>query len=344
MTTTTVSDSAAPKPKSPLRGGQLLRRRPELASLVGAIIVFVFFSVVAGEPFYSADGIATWLLPAAELGIIAVPVALLMISGEFDLSVGSTVGAAGMIVAVGVTEFNLPGTIAVLIAFGVALAIGWVNGMLVVKTGLPSFIVTLASLFLIAGCTVGLSKTFTGSTIISLNGEQENFWATRFLVSTVGGFSVEILWWIAITALGIWILARTPFGNSLLSTGGNLTAARNLGIGVNKTRIALFMSTSAAACMVGVMQALTFGSGDTTRGFQTEFQVIIAAVIGGCLLTGGYGSALGAALGALTFGMAQRGIPFAGWDTTWFQAFLGGVLLLAVLINLYVNKRSRRGS
>lgn len=324
--------------------GHLLGKRPELAALAGAVVVFVFFAFAGGAPFYSPAGIASWLLPAAEIGIMVVPVALLMISGEFDLSIGSTIASSGMIVVVSVSHFGLPIEVGVLIAFAVAAFVGWFNGMLVVRTGLPSFIVTLATLFIIAGSTVGLTKMLTGSTILSLYGAQNESLLSVLFNSKFGGFSVVILWWIAITLIGIWVLGRTRFGNAVFATGGNIEAARNLGVRVDRTRLSLFIYSSLAACLVGVMQVFSFGSGDVSRGFQMEFQVIIAAVIGGCLLTGGAGSVIGAALGALTFGMAQRGIPFAGWDTTWFKAFMGAVLLIAVLINLYVGKQVRRSS
>ena len=343
MSTKTLPPSMPAKAiKGPSRFGQLVATRPELAAFAGAVVVFVFFAVVGGPNFYSPAGIASWLLPAAEIGIIAIPVALLMIAGEFDLSVGATIASSGMIVAVTVNGFGLPVELGVVFALAAAAITGWVNGMLVIKTGLPSFIVTLATLFILQGCTVGLSKLLTGSTIISLNGAEEESFLTTLLVSKPGGFSLEILWWIVIAVFGAWVLGRTQFGNWIFAVGGNSSAARNLGVMADRTRVTLFVSSSVAAALVGVMQVLAFGSGDVTRGFQMEFQVIIAAVIGGCLLTGGYGSVAGAALGALTFGMAQQGIPFAGWDTTWFRAFMGGVLLIAVLINLYVSKQVRK--
>jgi simple sugar transport system permease protein len=156
----------------------------------------------------------------------------------------------------------------------------------------------------------------------------------------MGDFSREVLWWLVIVAAGTWVLTKTRFGNWIYSTGDNQTAARNMGVKTDQVRIKLFMATAAAACLVSVMQVLTFGSGDVSRGFQREFEAIIAAVIGGCLLTGGYGSVIGAAFGALTFGMATLGITYAGWDSNWFKAFLGAMLLIAVLANNWVRKKA----
>ncbi len=314
--------------------------RPELGALVGTVAVFVFFCFAAGQVFYSSEGIGNWLTPAAELGILAVPVALLMISGEFDLSIGSMITATGMIVAIAVSKYGIPLGISILLAFAFALAVGWLNGMLVVRTGLPSFIVTLAMLFLLAGVTIGMTRILTDSTIVSLGGVEEDSPIADVLVSKLGDFSLAVLWWIVIVGVGTWVLMKTRFGNWIFSTGDNPVAARNMGVKIDAVRIRLFMSTAAAACLVSVMQVLTFGSGDVTRGTQREFEAIIAAVIGGCLLTGGYGSVIGAAFGALTFGMATLGITYAGWDSNWFRAFLGAMLLIAVLANNWVRKKA----
>jgi len=263
-----------------------------------------------------------------------------MIAGEFDLSIGSMITATGMIVAIAVNKYGLPIGVAIVVAFAFALAIGFFNGMLVVKTGLPSFIVTLAMLFLLAGLTIGFTRILTDSTIVSLNGaELDSFWSS-LLVNKTGNFSREVFWWLVIVGVGTWVLTKTRFGNWIYSTGDNQTAARNMGVKTDQVRIKLFMATAAAACLVSVMQVLTFGSGDVSRGFQREFEAIIAAVIGGCLLTGGYGSVIGAAFGALTFGMATLGITYAGWDSNWFKAFLGAMLLIAVLANNWVRKKA----
>jgi simple sugar transport system permease protein len=338
---TPVAPASIPERPGGLRGHlRSVLRRPELGALVGTVGVFLFFCVAAGQVFYSSAGIGNWLTPAAELGILAVPVALLMIAGEFDLSIGSMITATGMIVAIAVNKYGLPISVAILLAFAFALGVGFFNGVLVVKTGLPSFIVTLAMLFLMAGVTIGLTRILTDSTIVSLNGKEQGTLVFNVLVAKTGDFSREVVWWLVIVAAGTWVLTKTQFGNWIYSTGDNDVAARNMGVKIDAVRIRLFMATAAAACLVSVMQTLTFGSGDVSRGVQREFEAIIAAVIGGCLLTGGYGSVVGAALGALTFGMATLGITYAGWDSNWFKAFLGAMLLIAVLANNWVRKKA----
>jgi simple sugar transport system permease protein len=311
-----------------------------MGAVAGAVAVYLFIVFAAGSPFYGSDGMGNWLVQAAELGIIAVPVAMLMISGEFDLSVGSMMGGAAMIVAIGVGTYGWPVWLAVAAAFGVAIAVGLINGYVVVRTGLPSFIVTLATLFILRGVTIGVSRELTGSTNVSLGGAHQDSLVTDLLVSTSGTLSVEVLWWLAIVGAATLVLMRTAFGNWIYSTGGDRPAAHNVGVKVDHVRITLFVCTACAATLVSVMQVLTAGSGDVLRGELKEFEAIIAAVIGGCLLTGGYGTAIGAALGALTFGMASLGINYAGWEQDWFKAFLGAMLLGAVLGNNYIRRKA----
>ena len=167
---------------------------------------------------------------------------------------------------------------------------------------------------------------------------------TRPELGALGGanFPISIVWWIAITALATWVLMRTRFGNWIFSAGGNADAARNVGVPVNRVKITLFMATATAAWLVATIQLTVVKSADTLRGTQQEFIAIIAAVIGGNLLTGGYGSAIGAALGALIFGMVRQGIVYAGIDADWFQVFLGAMLIVAVLVNNFIRDRAEK--
>ena len=156
-------------------------------------------------------------------------------------------------------------------------------------------------------------------------------------------FRMSVLWWIAITVAATWILARTRVGNWIFGVGGDPVAARNVGVPVARVKVGLFMATAMAAALAGIMIALTLSSVQASQGVGEEFNYIIAAVVGGCLLTGGYGSAIGAAIGALIIGMAFIGIQFSGWDTDWRFLFLGVILLIAVLVNNFV-RRSAEGA
>ena len=327
----------------PVRDVGALRRlltRPELAAVAGSILVFAFFAVVAGDyGFLTTAGAASYLEVAAQLGIVAVPVALLMIAGEFDLSVGSMVGAAGMIIAISVSEYGLPLLVGVLLAFAVALVVGFLNGYLVIKTGLPSFIVTLGMLFALRGLTIGFARLLTGRTQIGLSDSGSGVMQTLF-AGSIGDFPVSIIWWFVLAVLGTYVLQRTVFGNWIFGAGGDANAARNVGVPVSRVKITLFMCTAASAALLATIQVLDAGSADVLRGTLLELQAIAAAVIGGVLLTGGYGSVIGALFGALIFGMVQQGIFFTGVSTDWFQVFVGVMLLIAVMFNNVIRRRA----
>ncbi|MBK8026811.1 MAG: ABC transporter permease [Chloroflexi bacterium] len=331
-----------------------LLRRPELGAVSGAILVWLFFAIVAGDRgFLTLRGTANYLEVAAELGILAVAVALLMIAGEFDLSIGSMIGGTGMIIAVLSVEFGWNLWAAIGVSLIVALIIGAINGILVNRTKLPSFIITLASLFIIRGMTIGLTRLITGRTQVggvtdTLGYDSASaFFSSALRIvdpsssrGAMAEFPVSILWWLLFAGLATYILLRTRPGNWIFGIGGDKTAARNVGVPVNRMKVILFMTTAAAAWLVATIQVLSAGGADTLRGMQREFLAIIAVVIGGTLLTGGYGSAIGAVFGALIFGMVQQGIVFTGVDSDWFQVFMGAMLIVAVLINNYIRKRA----
>lgn len=319
-----------------------LSSRPELGAAAGALLVWLTFALVAGPPFRSVDGTAAFLNAAAPLGILAIPVALLMIAGEFDLSIGSIIGAAGMTVVLLTRHFDWPLWPAIGAAVALSLAIGFGNGLLVVRTGLPSFIVTLGTLFALRGLTIAVSRHLTRRTQLGGLDQVPGYETARLLFASelYGPFLVPIAWWLGLAALATWILLRTRSGNWIFAAGGAPEAARKMGVPVARVKIALFMTTALAACLVAVSQAVRFTGTDALRGEQQEFRAIIAAVIGGTLLTGGYGSAVGAVLGALIFGMVQQGIVITGVDADWFQVFLGAMLVAAVLVNSFIRRRA----
>ena len=315
--------------------------RPELGALAGTIAVWIFFAVVAGSAFLTASATNAYLEVAAEIGILAVPVSLLMIGGEFDLSIGAIIAATGMITALLAGTYGYPFWFGIGAAALFALVVGFLNGLIVVWTRLPSFIVTLGTQFILVGVTIGMTRHLTGLTTIGQLNVSGGFSPAHAIFATkLGGtYAVSILWWIAIVALATWILLRTRFGNWTFGAGGSADAARNLGVPVARVKIVLFMCTALAAWLVASIEATSFNNSDVLRGTGREFEAIIAAVIGGTLLTGGYGSVVGPALGALIFGMVAQGIVIVGVDSDWYKAFLGGMLIVAVLINNYIRRR-----
>jgi simple sugar transport system permease protein len=342
-----------------------LVKRPELGSIAGLVLVTVFFLFTADGSMFTLSGIMNFLTPAAQLGLLAIGAALLMIGGEFDLSIGSMVAFAGMIFGALTVNAGLPLLVAIPATLLAAALVGLMNGQLTIRTGLPSFIVTLASLFILRGLTlVGLKWLTGGST--QLRGVRDAvagdlltplFSGDAFtglfaklaelgLVETfnngaakVPGIPVEILWFLAMAAVATWVLLRTPAGNWIFASGGDANAAASSGVPVRNVKVALFMFAACCAALLAIMQVLDAGSTDARRGFQKEFEAIIAAVIGGCLLTGGYGSAIGAFFGSIIFGMVVIGLTYTKIDQDWFQVFLGGMLLLAVVFNNIIRKR-----
>jgi simple sugar transport system permease protein len=315
---------------------------PELGALVGAVVVFAFFAVQS-PVFRSARGVANWLDPASSLGIMAVAVALLMIGGHFDLSAGVLTGTTALTVGIVAVEFHQNLWVAIGVALVIALGIGFVNGWLVTRTGLPSFIITLGTFLMLEGLNVGLTKLFTSTVTVGGIDEVPGYAVAEWIFASklaIAGteFRIAIFWWLLFTAVATWVLLRTRFGNWVFASGGDEVAARNVGVPARRTTITLFMTTATAAWFVGTTLAVRLTSVQANTGVGQELIYIVAAVIGGCLLTGGFGSAVGASLGALIFGMTQLGIPYLHWDADWFYFFLGAMLLLAVLTNRLVRR------
>ena len=346
-------------------GLRILLNRPELGALGGAILVFIFFGVVAGDTgMFSAFGMLNFFDVSANLGIIAIAAAMLMIGGEFDLSIGSMIGFAGICIAIPAIYWGWPLWMSIIFAFAMAVIIGYFNGLLVVKTGLPSFIVTLAMLFILRGATLAITRLITGRTqvpglrVLIENDPLAWLFATdtfKWLFVWLGsmnlidlrtdgtplatGIPPSIVWFIFLTILATWILTKTRYGNWIFASGGDKNGATNVGVPVGRVKIGLFIGTAVASTIFATIQVLDAGSADTMRGSLKELEAIAAAVVGGCLLTGGYGSAIGAAFGAIIFGTVSMGIFYTDIDTDWFKVFLGIMMLIAVIFNNYIRKK-----
>ncbi|MDQ0473355.1 ABC transporter permease [Labrys wisconsinensis] len=336
MTSTTLHRSSqdAAAPPAPRASGYALGallRRPETGSLIGLVAVFAFFAVFGGQTFLSSGGAASWLNVASELGIIALPVGLLIIAGQLDLSVGSVLPASSMTVAIVSGFYQAPIAVGIAAALVLGLGVGFLNGLLVVRTRLPSFVVTLATLFAVAGLTLGLSVILTGSTSVALKSPRL---AKLLLGDFVGGkFQVSLFWWLGAVVVVGFVLNFTRYGNWILAVGGDPVSARNAGIPTERLTIALFMGSGLSAAFVGLSQAILYNSAQVAAGQSFIFNSIIAVVIGGVMLTGGYGSVIGIVLGTLTFSIVNQGIFYTGFDANWASLIIGILLLLAVLMN-----------
>lgn len=310
---------------------QKLYTRPEFGVFVGFLIVFIGFSFTA-KNFLTFESIAGFVTVAAELGIVTAGITFLMIAGEFDLSVGSVLGISGMIFAITATA-GLPHVVGLLLALGSATMIGLLNGIVVVRTEVPSFIITLGSMMLWRGVILAVTGGFP-----------VRYWGDSALLFVLNGrfagqLRMSAFWFLAIIFMLTFVLTRTRYGNWVFATGGGSPAARSLGVPINKVKIINFIISAMLAGFAGCIQFARFHSIDPTRGQGLELEAIAAAVIGGTLMTGGYGSLIGAFLGALLVGMVRSGLVMAGAPSYWYQAFVGIVLIVATVINIRLKRR-----
>jgi simple sugar transport system permease protein len=328
-TATILTPSPAELPRSKFSLGSLMRR-PETGSFLGLVAVFLFFTAFGGSNFASPTGAASWLNVAAQLGIVAIPIGLLMIAGELDISIGSVIPAGSMTCAIISGHFGLPIVVGVAAALALGAFIGLVNGLLVIRTAVPSFIVTLGTLFAVAGMTLGFSVLVTGTTSVAIKVPE----AKWLLGDFIGGiYQVTIFWWIAAVIFWSFFLHASRFGNWIFAMGGDKVSARNAGIPTDRVTIMLFVCSGMSAAFVGLSQAILYNSAQVSAGQSYIFNSIISVVVGGVLLTGGYGSVFGIVLGTLTFAVVSQGIYFTGFDANWASLIIGVLLLGAVLMN-----------
>jgi simple sugar transport system permease protein len=316
-----------------LRG--LLLGRPETGALFGAVLMFVIFAFIAPSRenglFISRSSLAGMTSITVELAIVAMAVTLLMISGHFDLSVGSVLGFSSMLVPYLMVNHDYPSFVALPVAVLVAVSIGFLNGILTVATRIPSFIVTLGTLLIWRSVLLRVTEGFPVAV------PQEDFvfklFAYRFESGFLRGYPVSMFWFLGVLVVLSFLLLRTRFGNWIYASGGNERAARSMGVPVDRVWIILFVVTATAACLTGLIQAGRFNTVEATRGQFYELQAIAAAVIGGARLNGGYGSVLGAALGAAMIAMIQQGLVLSGVASYWLNFAVGLLIIVAVIAN-----------
>lgn len=332
-TLTDTEPGAQPQARARIVGGLAVRtviRAESFGAGVATAVAFVVFSFWAPN-FLTVQSLASAVQVAAELGIVAIAVTLLMIAGEYDLSVGSVIGLTALVAAEALRA-HWAEPLALLAALAMAAIAGVVNGILVAFTRAPSLIVTLAAMFVWQGVVYVATQGFSIS--VTVSGVSQALFAGTF-----HGFSVSTIWWLALIIILGTVLLRTRLGNHIFATGGNLTAARSLGVPVRRLKVGLFILTALSAGLVGVIQLVRFGSADPTLGQNVELTAIAATVIGGTRLQGGAGTVLGTAFGCLTLGFIEVGLQLASVPTYFFQGLVGLILLAAVLVNLYLRGR-----
>ncbi|WP_413993365.1 ABC transporter permease [Labrys okinawensis] len=306
-------------------------RRPEAGSILSLIGVVAFFVLIGGVNFGTLVGAASWVNFAANLGIVALPVGLLMIAGEIDISIGAMIPAGSMTTAILSGYYGLPIPVGMLGALAVGILVGLVNGLLTVRTSVPSLIITLGTLVAMQGIVLSASVLLTGNASVALTAPD---WA-KFLFGHLMGEShqVIILWWIGLAIVFAFVVHKSRYGNWIFAMGGDKESARNAGIPTARLTITLFLLSATCAAFVGMCQAILFNSAQVSGGMSFIFNVIVSVVVGGVLLTGGFGSVLGIFFGTLTFAVVSQGIYFTHIDRNWSNLIIGATLLIAVAMN-----------
>ncbi len=325
-------------------------KRPEAGALGGAILVFVFFSIMA-PPFRQVAAFTTVLYQASTIGIPAVAVALLMIGGEFDLSAGVAVTTSSLAASIFAT--HVAGSTSIWFGVGFALifslGIGALNGFLLIRTKLHSFLVTLGSFLMLQGLNIAITKLITGNVATGDISQMPGFrlgqaiFASNFRIAGAQ-VSIAIVYWIIFVLIATWVLLRTKVGNWIFAVGGQGDSARAVGVPVTRVKIGLFMVVGFGCWFLAMHLLFAYNTVQSGAGIGNELLYIAASVVGGCLLTGGYGSAVGSALGAFIFGMTTEGVIYADWDPDWFQFFVGAMLLIATVVNTWIRARALRGT
>ena len=308
-----------------------LFRIKEMGAIIGILVFFVIFSFLSKE-FLSLDNLTSTFTMAAELGIITVGMTVLMISGEFDLSVGSVFAVVPMVTALMINH-GIDDFLALLVGLLVGVGTGFLNGIITIKTEIPSFITTLGTMMFWRGILLAV----TGGFPIMLERSSS---VLKYMGGEIGGgFRYSGLWFIVLSVIFWIVLERTSYGNWVFAVGGNVGAAKALGIPVERVKITNFILSSLLAGVAGLTTFGRFKIVDPTLGSGMELEAIAASVIGGTLLTGGYGSILGAFIGAFMIGMVRSGLVLAGAPAYWYRAFIGVILVIAAVINARIRKR-----
>ncbi|UIJ94410.1 ABC transporter permease [Sinorhizobium meliloti] len=309
----------------------LIIRRSEFGAALSFVAVIAFYVAFGGVSLGALFGAASWINFAANLGIVALPVGLLMISGELDISIGAMIPAGSMSIAILSGYYDLPIVIGMLGALAFGVLVGLMNGFLAVRTSVPSLIITLGTLVAVQGLVLAGSVILTGAASVPLDAPA---WAKMVFGQLIRGkFQVIILWWFALTVVFGLVLHATRYGNWIFAIGGDEVSARNAGIPTKRLKIALFVLSSTAASFVGMCGAILFNSAQVSGGMNYIFNTIVSIVVGGVLLTGGFGSVVGIFLGALTFAVVNQGIYFTDIDRNWSNLIIGVMLMAAVLMN-----------
>jgi len=314
---------------------KIYMEKPELAALVLLIALIILFQVLSDGVFLNANNLRGIFGILPEIGLMVIGVTILMICGEFDLSVGSVFALMPMTLAVLMAD-GTPFILAFLAGMAVAAAIGFVNGFLTVKFNIPSFITTLGMLFIARSLTIVISGGFPPLLPVDLPN-----WLFTVFVGPGDLFRMSFVWFVVVALVASLMMSRTNFGNWIRATGGFLPAAQAMGIPTARVKIACFMLCSMLAGFAGMIQVLRLGSPLPSIGEGWELQAVAAAVIGGTALSGGIGAVLGGVIGAVLIRVIDNGLVLSQVDANWFKFAIGFLTIFAVVVNTWLAKRAK---
>ena len=306
----------------------------DVGVLVANILIGIVFSFLAGG-YFSSYNVLLLLRQTSEVGIIAMAMTILIVCGEFDLSVGAIYAVVGIITGLLFQNFGVNLFLSASVAMGVALFLGYLNGLLITKTGMHSFIGTLATMMVYRG----IAMVSTGGRPVSSLPKEPFF--TIFGEGMIFDIiPVPILWLLAMCVFLFFILHKTSFGVKVFATGDNREAAELAGINTITIKRYCFMLTAFSAGVVAFTSIGFLRTATPTQGQGLELEAIAAAVIGGTSMMGGVGSIFGTFLGALIMAQVRTGLVLMGTDAYVQDALVGLVIALAVIINVQLSKKN----
>ena len=308
------------------------------------LIVCVGWSFVHPDfRFASVGNLSVLAQQIPVTAVAAVGVGLLMIAGEFDIGIAGTFTLVPFIVAITSAHLGWPLPIALLAGLAVALAIGLLNGLVTTRLGIPSFIATLGSMFLLRGIIRFVSINPATNQPDSIAFFPGDFFKSLLTGHIAGPIYAQLLWLILVAVIGYLILNRHTLGNQIFATGGNRNAAVAVGVPVNAVKVTTFMICAVTAALAGIMQAARINqiepSFATISGF--ELKGIAAVVVGGVSLFGGRGAVLGMVLGAALLETVDNLLVLINAPETVFKGFLGATIIVAVIINTRLGRKER---
>lgn len=318
-----------------MRSKEVNRRKIQISKFtvyIVLVVVFIFFSIILRDKgFMTGGNLLNVLRQTAMVSVMAAAGVFVLGAGQIDLTVGSNAAMSAMLAALILQSTNSI-ILALIVGVGFGVGVGAVNGLLVTKLKLPSFLATLGMMQVVRGAAMWITNTAA----VPITNSRFN---TIFGTGYIGPVSVLIIWTIVFYVLGYIVFNKTPFGRYTLATGGNEQAAGYSGIKVDKIKMYIFMISGALSAFAGIMYAGRMQSGRYSFGDGNEMSVIAAVVLGGAAMSGGTGSMIGAFAGSLLMGIISNALVLAGLSSAQQKLINGAIIIFAVALSNIVQKK-----